>query len=109
MQPAVTVITLTADELRRIIREELEAAQRAAPAPSPAPDALVPLAEAAEAVGCSPDTIRRMIQRGQLPDRRAGMHYRVRISEVEAAMRAPQRPAPVDSDAAAVAILGRRR
>lgn len=113
----IQVVTLTRAELEELLEEAAaRGAARAAPPPPPAKlhaDELVPVAVAAKACGCSPDTIHAMIRAGKLPDRRAGTkrgHYRVRISEVEGAMRRrTERPAPIDPEAAVVRMLARRR
>jgi len=114
---AVQVVTLTRAELEELLEEAAaRGAARAAPTPPPAKshaDELVPVAVAAKACGCSADTILAMIRTGKLPERRAGAkrgHHRVRISEVEEAMRRrTERPAPVDPEAAVVRMLARRR
>lgn len=49
-------------------------------------EAMVPLAEAARHASCHEATLRRMIKRGDLPGYRVGNRWRVRLSELEAAM-----------------------
>ncbi len=100
---AVRVITITTDELRAIIREELERAQGTS---GPAPDKLLPLAEAADLAGISPETLRSYIHAGRVPAKRAGREYRVRLSDVHRAME-PQAPPEVDDSARTKAIIRR--
>lgn len=61
---------------------------------------LVTLKDAAEALSCSPGTVRRLIEEGQLAAVRLGGaptgHYRIRISDLEHALeswRVPPEPA----------------
>lgn len=114
MSTPVRIITITAEELRGIIREEVrDALAQARPAEEPARgrDPLVSVPAAAKATGQSEDSIRALISQGRIPDRRAGGgrgHYRVRVSEVEEAMRR-DREAPVDEEATVVSMLARRR
>lgn len=44
---------------------------------------MVTVEEAARITSCHPVTIRRMIQRGELPALRVGRRYRVRLSDLE--------------------------
>lgn len=114
MSVPVRIITITADELRSLIREEVEAAvQRAAPAPEPPPpvELYISLTEAHRRTGYHPDTLREWIHEGILPGTRRGPrgHWRVRPSDLEAAIRRAQAPTRVDPEAIAGEILRRRR
>ena len=44
---------------------------------------MVTVEEAARITACHPVTIRRMIQRGELPALRVGRQYRVRLSDLQ--------------------------
>lgn len=110
MSAAVTIIQMTPEELRAIVREEVARATH--PAPAPAATGYLSVPQAARHAGCSQDTIREWIRSGRLPDRRIGGgrgHYRIAMADLEAAIRAPDRPAPVDPEAAVVRMLARRR
>lgn len=110
---AVRIITITAEELRGIIREEVEAAIRGqTPSAPPSPRRLyLTLAQAEKESGYSPDTLRRWIREGRLRAERAGPrgHYRIRPEDLEAALRPAEASPPVDVDALAGAILRGRR
>ncbi len=55
---------------------------------------LVSVDEAARFASCHPVTIRRMIRRGDLPGYKVGSHWRLKISDLEAALGAtPERQA----------------
>jgi len=43
---------------------------------------LVTIEEAAEHISCHPATIRRMVQRGEIPALKIGRQYRVRMSDL---------------------------
>ena len=51
--------------------------------------------EAAERVACHPATIRRMIQRGQIPAVRVGSRWRVPAESLQATYMAAAQPAPI--------------
>lgn len=107
----VRVITITVDDLRAVVREEVEAAvQRTAP-PTPPRDLYISLAEAHRRTGRHPDTLRRWIRQGRLKAKqgRPGEAYRVRPEDLEAALDRATTAEPVDVDAAADLILSRRR
>lgn len=113
---AVTVITLTPEELDQRIERAVQRAigsRPAATSPAPAPERThLSVPEAARRVGLSPDTLRDWIASGRLAASRIGGgrgHFRVAVTDLEAAMRGPDRPAPVDIDALADRILRRRR
>lgn len=106
---AVTVITLTPDELRAIVREEVARAQ-AAPALAP-PAGYLSIRDAATTLGVSEDSIRRMIQAGKLRASRVGGGrgaWRIARADLEAAL-AEEPPAPVDPGAIVVDMIRRRR
>lgn len=115
MSVPVRIITITAEELRGIIREELRAALhgQATQAPSPPPPRrlYMSLSEAERESGYSSDTLRRWIREGRLRAERAGPrgHYRIRPEDLEAALRPAEASPPVDVDALAGAILRGRR
>ena len=50
---------------------------------------LVTIEEAAEHISCHPTTIRRMVQRGEIPALKIGRQYRVRMSDLEPEFQAP--------------------
>jgi excisionase family DNA binding protein len=50
--------------------------------------------QAAEVMGCHEATIRRMIQRGQLPAARVGSQYRIRPADLEPTVIAQDEPSP---------------
>lgn len=107
------VVTIGVDELRELIRAELEAAmvQRAPSPPSPARRMYLTLAEAEEETGYSPDTLRRWIREGRLRAERASPrgHYRIRPEDLEAALQPTSPRRPVDVTAIAGSILHGRR
>lgn len=43
---------------------------------------LVTIEEAAEHISCHPTTVRRMVQRGEIPALKIGRQYRVRMSDL---------------------------
>lgn len=95
---AVRVITITADELREIIREELRAAAELRPAPEarPALAGYLSVPRAAEYADCSEETIRGWIHAGRLPRRRKGRQYLVSIADLDRVLADDPRPTPVD-------------
>lgn len=115
MSAPVRIITITAEELRSLIREELRAALRGqatqAPSPPPPRRLYMSLSEAERESGYSSDTLRRWIREGRLRAERAGRrgHYRIRPEDLQAALRPAAAEAPVDPDAIARAILTGRR
>ena len=61
---------------------------------------LLTVTEAAARARCTPDTIRAWIREGRLPNRKTpGGHFRLRPSELEAAMQ-ESTPAPSEGSAA---------
>lgn len=107
MTAAVRVITITADELREIIREELA---RATPAAAPVkPSGYLSVPQAAEYASVSRDTIRDWISAGRLPHRRVGRHYRVTRDDLDRALANHGAPSKVDLGARAMAIIRRAR
>ena len=104
------IITVTEDDFRRIIQEEL--AKIVPPAPQRPPDRFLSVAEAAKRAGCSRDTIRAWIAAGRLTEYRAGAgrgHFRGVRVESPRARRPADTPAPVDPEAEVVSMLNRRR
>ena len=62
-------------------------------------DSMLTVQEAAERVSCHPATIRRMIQRGQIPAVRVGSRWRVPSVSLEATYLVSSLPAPTASRA----------
>ena len=91
---AVRIITITEDELRRLIREEVQAAARP-PAPT-TPAGYLSVPKAAEYADCSEDTIRAWIHAGRLPRRRKGRAYLVPIADLDRVLADPPKPSRVD-------------
>ena len=87
------VITISVDELREMIREELRAA--AGPAPV-VQSGYLSVPKAAEYADCSEDTIRGWIHAGRLPRRRKGRAYLVAITDLDRALADEPRPTGVD-------------
>ncbi|WP_373047221.1 helix-turn-helix domain-containing protein [Vulgatibacter sp.] len=107
---AVRVITITADELREIIREELRAAQAAPAAAPPSRDGYLSVPAAAKYASVSAETIRDWIASGRLPRRKAGRHYRVSRDDLDRVLsERPSGPQPVDLRDRTVEIIRRAR
>lgn len=70
---------LIADEVRRVVREEL-AAQRGVTSPA---RGYLSIPAAADHTGIHPGTLRRWINSGALPARKAGRVWRLRIEDLE--------------------------
>lgn len=110
----VKVVSITTEELQRLIREEVRAAVEEAGVRSAAPEETVYLsvAAAAKRAGCSADTIYEWLKSGRLRHRRVGSgrgHFRITIADLDRAMQ-PEASVPVDDpDALADQILARRR
>lgn len=105
---AVTIIQLSPEQLREIIREEVERVTRE---PAPQPEARwLTVPEAARRASRSPDTIREWIRVGRLRASREGRHghWSIAVADLDAAVRGSS-PAPVDGAALGDLILARRR
>lgn len=70
------------EELRMVLREEIARLQR--PATSSVDTDYLSVPEAAALIRVHPATIRGWIREGRLPQHRAGRHYRVKRSELQA-------------------------
>lgn len=105
---------IVSDELRAIVREELQAAgvsaqQREPPSREPDAKAYLPIAKAAELAAVHERTVRRWIAEGQLTGYRAGRVYRVCQQELESYLAhqpAPKRVTRADIRQRARALLG---
>jgi excisionase family DNA binding protein len=76
----------TAEDVRRIVREELQAIVadlRGASGP-PAPDALLTTEQAADELGLAPKTVRRLAREGRLRGARRGASWRFLRTSIEA-------------------------
>ena len=97
--PAVTVLTLTLDELRALVREEVRAAV------APPVDAWVPVARC----GLPATTRRRLTREGKLPVSKVGRSLMVRSSDVASFVESQVlRHADHPSDEFTRALQGRR-
>jgi excisionase family DNA binding protein len=92
------------EEIRLAVREELARIRLDAEAGSRA-DTYLSVGEAAKVMGVHPGTVRAWIRDGQLPQHRAGRHYRVRKSELEAFARSlpPKEAEEIEKRAAKLA------
>jgi excisionase family DNA binding protein len=111
---AAEVIVVSPDQLRALIREEVERAVASRPTPLaavPTPAGYLKVTIAAERYSVAPETLREWIRTGKLPRHRAGRHWLVRPDEVEAliARGGTTAPAEVDEAAATAAILRKLR
>ena len=70
------IIAAILDEIRTIVREEIERA--------PFADRLLDAAEAAERIGMSEGALRKAVARGTIPCQRYGRRLRFRLSELMA-------------------------
>lgn len=107
---AVTVITLTPEELREIIREEVERVTRE-PAPQREAPRILTTEEAAAHARRSPETIRDWIKSGRLRTlpRSGRQHYRIRLEDLEEALASPSQGLDADSWAGSVIAISRGR
>jgi len=55
---------------------------------------LVTIEEAADYISCHPTTVRRMVQRGEIPALKIGRQYRVRMSDLVPEFQATKPDAP---------------
>jgi excisionase family DNA binding protein len=102
---AAEVIVVTPDQLRALIREEVERAVASRPAPSPVvpvPAGYLKVSAAADRYSVAPETIRAWIAAGKLPRHRAGRHWLIRPDEVEALIARGGTTAPGEVDPAAL-------
>ena len=84
----MTIENQIRDVVKEIVREELQNALRESVTALVRPRAgttdFLTIAEAAQLVGVHEATVRTWIRRGELRGHRAGRHYRVRRSELDA-------------------------
>ena len=78
MSPPVEVITITPEQLRQIIREELDRLRPESAAATE--DDLVTERQACERLGVSRRTVQRMVARGEIPSIKCGRARRLQIS-----------------------------
>lgn len=86
----------TLDRLAEALLPRILTRLDAAPAtrPSDGPRPLLSAAEAAELTSVSVETVRRAVRSGALPAGRAGRRLRIHADDLEAWLRAGERPAP---------------
>jgi len=109
--PGVVVVTLSADELRALVRDEVRAALTSVAPASATPSPLVDKKECARALGISTTSLDRMTAAGKVPFLRVGDVRRYDFAAVRAALETPAatptRPAPRER-VAGVRLLSRR-
>jgi excisionase family DNA binding protein len=91
-------------DLREVVREELSVLLRG---DAPKTDKFMTAEEAAEVAAVDPATVRRWVNRGELPGHYAGRLLRVRLDELRAYLsRDRSTGEPVDVDRRVAEILG---
>jgi len=72
---------ITHPHLIDVVREAVRAELAASPAPSAKP--MLTTSDAAQRLGCSPKTVRKLIAEGRLPSHRFGGQHRISSEAIE--------------------------